>query len=623
MICAAREPGFSVTGTGCAVSDFSEAGSADFASVAGAASGDAVSAGAGPAALAIVRNVSTNRVRCSGSCNTESARCASAGVIPREIGPGDVASVGATRCCAAAIIGQDRNNATQVGNRKRRLIRRFRLLRERAIRCSAVMPDARADIDIAIIETDIPARLDRLPWTRFHTLIVIALGITWVLDGLEVTIAGSIVGALRESPVLHFSEAEIGLIASAYLAGAVAGALLFGYLTDRFGRRKLFMVTLGLYLIATAATAFAWDFWSFALFRALTGAGIGGEYAAINSAIQELIPARYRGRTDLAVNGSFWVGAALGALGAVVLLQPGLLPPDWGWRAAFGIGATLGLAILVLRQWIPESPRWLMLHGRIAEADAVLAGIERHIVGAADLERLRETCPRIRIAVGRRISVVRMIGAVLRDFPKRAVLGLVLMTAQAFFYNAIFFSYALVLGRFYGVPSQAIGWYMLPFALGNFLGPLILGPLFDTIGRKKMIAFTYAISGVLLAIVGLLFREAVFDAVTLTVCWSVIFFFASAAASAAYLTVSESFPLEARALAIAFFYAVGTGIGGVASPWLFGVLVGSGERGAVLLGYLFGAALMVGAAIVELAIGVNAERRPLEQVARPLSAVER
>src|SRR5215216_320511 len=275
------------------------------------------------------------------------------------------------------------------------------------------MPDART-----VIETDVPARLDRLPWTRFHTLVVIALGITWVLDGLEVTIAGSIAGALQESPVLRFTEADIGLVSSAYLAGAVAGALLFGYLTDRFGRRRLFFVTLGVYLAATAATAFAWDFASFAIFRALTGAGIGGEYAAINSAIQELIPARYRGRTDLAVNGSFWVGAALGAVGAVILLQPGLLPPDWGWRAAFGIGAVLGLVILVLRQWIPESPRWLMLHGRLPEADAILAGIERRIVGTADLERLREVCPRIRIAAGRRTSIVRMIGAVLRDFPK-------------------------------------------------------------------------------------------------------------------------------------------------------------------------------------------------------------
>ena len=279
-----------------------------------------------------------------------------------------------------------------------------------------------------------------------------------------------------------------------------------------------------MYLVATAATAFSWDFWSFAVFRALTGAGIGGEYAAINSAIQELIPARYRGRTDLAVNGSFWVGAALGAVGAVVLLQPGLLPPDWGWRAAFGIGAVLGLAILVLRRWIPESPRWLMLHGRMAECDAVIAGIERRVLETTDIDMLRADWPRIRIASGERTPVVRMIRAILRDYPHRAVLGLVLMSAQAFFYNAIFFSYALVLGRFYDVPSQAIGWYMLPFALGNFLGPLILGPLFDTIGRKPMIAFTYAISGVLLAIVGFLFRDGMLDAVTLTVCWSLFSF---------------------------------------------------------------------------------------------------
>src|SRR5215207_2670458 len=477
------------------------------------------------------------------------------------------------------------------------------------------MPDARA-----VIETDVPARLDRLPWTRFHTLVVIALGVTWVLDGLEVTIAGSIAGALQESPVLRFTEAEIGLVSSAYLAGAVLGALLFGYLTDRFGRRRLFFVTLGVYLAATAATAFSWDFWSFAVFRALTGAGIGGEYAAINSAIQELIPARYRGRTDLAVNGSFWVGAALGAIGAVILLQPGLLPPDWGWRAAFGIGAVLGLVILVLRQWIPESPRWLMLHGRLDECDTVLAGIERRLVDTRHAGLLRGECIPIRLT-GARTSVMRMIGAILRDYPRRAVLGLVLMSAQAFFYNAIFFSYALVLTRFYGVPSASIGWYMLPFALGNFLGPLLLGPLFDTVGRKPMIAFTYAVSGVLLAAVGWLFREGLVDAVELTLCWSVIFFFASAAASAAYLTVSESFPLEARALAIAFFYAVGTGIGGVASPWLMGMLIGTGERGEVFLGYLLGAALMITAALVELAIGIKAERQPLEQVARPLSSV--
>jgi MFS family permease len=485
------------------------------------------------------------------------------------------------------------------------------------------MHDASAAIETSretgIIETDVPARLDRLPWSRFHTLVVIALGITWVLDGLEVTIAGSIVGALQESPVLHFSSTEIGLVASAYLAGAVGGALLFGYLTDRFGRKRLFMVTLGLYLAATAASAFSWDFWSFALFRALTGAGIGGEYAAINSAIQELTPARYRGRTDLAINGSFWVGAALGALGAVILLAPGRLPPDWGWRCAFGIGAVLGLGILFLRRWVPESPRWLMLHGRLHECDRVIGEVETRVCELAGIGGLPEPEGTIRLTAHTRTPVMQMIVTILRDYPARVVLGLTLMSAQAFFYNAIFFSYALVLTRFYEVPSAAIGWYMLPFAIGNFLGPLFLGPLFDTLGRKPMITFTYAISGVLLAIVGYLFRADMVDAAMLTVCWSLIFFFASAAASAAYLTVSESFPLETRALAIALFYALGTGMGGVASPWLFGLLIGSGERGQVYLGYLLGSGLMVAAALVELVIGDKAERQPLESVARPLS----
>src|SRR6202158_1864187 len=335
-----------------------------------------------------------------------------------------------------------------------------------------------------VIETDVPARLDRLPWTRFHTLVVVALGITWVLDGLEVTIAGSIAGALEESPVLHFTAAEVGLAASAYLAGAVSGALLFGYLTDRLGRKKLFMVTLGIYLAATAATALSWDFWSFTVFRVLTGAGIGGEYAAINSAIQELIPARFRGRTDLAINGSFWVGAALGALGAVVLLQPGLLPPDWGWRAAFGIGAALGLGILLLRRWVPESPRWLMLHSRLDECETVIAGIEYRVRLAAGGERLAPVRRPIRSVVRSHTPVARMVRAILRDYPRRPVLGLALMTAQAFFYNAIFFTYALVLTRFYEVPTAAIGWYILPFALGNLLGPCVLGPLVDTLGHK-------------------------------------------------------------------------------------------------------------------------------------------
>jgi MFS family permease len=473
----------------------------------------------------------------------------------------------------------------------------------------------------AVFETDIPARLDRLPWTRFHTLVVVALGITWVLDGLEVTLAGSIAGALQESPVLRFTPNDVGLVGSAYLGGAVVGAVLFGYLTDRFGRRKLFFVTLALYLTATAATAFAWDFWSFTLFRALTGAGIGGEYTAINSAIQEFVPPRFRGRTDLAINGSFWIGAALGAAGAIVFLQPGTLPPDWGWRAAFGIGAVLGLGILTLRRLLPESPRWLMLHARPGEAEAVVEEIERRVARAADARLPDAPSGRIRLAASSRTPMVRMVLAIVRDYPQRAVLGLVLMSSQAFFYNAIFFTYALVLTQFYQIPSASIGWYVLPFAIGNFFGPLLLGPLFDRVGRKPMIASTYALSGVLLAIVGYLFRENLVDARQLTMCWSGIFFFASAAASAAYLTVSESFPLEARALAIAFFYSVGTALGGFVAPWLFGVLIGSGERSAVFDGYLFGAGLMIIAALTELAIGIKAERQSLESVARPLSAI--
>ncbi len=463
--------------------------------------------------------------------------------------------------------------------------------------------------------TDIPQRLDRLPWGRFHTLVIAALGITWILDGLEVTLAGSLSGALKSSPQLHLSDAEIGLAGSLYVAGAVSGALVFGWLTDRFGRKRMFNVTLGLYLVATAATAFSNDFLAFALFRALTGAGIGGEYAAINSAIQELIPARYRGRTDLIVNGSFWIGAALGAGGAVVLLEPGRLPADMGWRFAFAIGAVLGLAILFLRRYIPESPRWLMTHGRIDEGGRVLDGIEQRFRAAlAPLES-----PRLRL-VERRVGLIDVARTIFRTYPRRSVYVLVLMASQAFFYNAIFFTYALVLGRFFAIPEQSIGLYILPFAAGNFLGPLLLGHLFDTIGRRPMIAFTYAASGVLLAATALLFVNGVLGAAGLTLAWSVVFFFASAAASSAYLTAGESFPLEMRAMAIALFYALGTGLGGVVGPWLFGVLIGTGERAAIGWGYGFGALLMLVAAATTLALGVAAERRPLEDVARPLSS---
>ena len=473
----------------------------------------------------------------------------------------------------------------------------------------------------SVVETDIPARLDRLPWGRFQTLVVAALGITWILDGLEVTLVGAVAGALKQSPVLQLSNAEVGLASSAYLAGAVLGAMFFGWLTDRLGRKKLFFITLGVYLVATAATALSWNFWSFALFRFLTGAGIGGEYTAINSTIQELVPARVRGWTDLAINGSFWVGAAVGAAGSIVLLDPSLLPADIGWRAAFAIGAALSLTILFMRMWLPESPRWLVTHGRAAEAEAIVAGIEArfrregHVLDPGPF-------PKIRLRARTHTPLREVASTLLGSQRQRTYVGLSLMAAQAFFYNAIFFTYALILTDFYGVPADQVGWYILPFAAGNFLGPLLLGRLFDTLGRRPMIAFTYAISGVLLAAAGYLFAKDMLSASQLTLAWSIIFFFASAAASAAYLTVSETFPLEIRALAIAFFYAIGTGIGGVLGPWLMGVLIETGSRQSVFAGYAFGAALMVAAAIVAALWGVAAERKSLEEVARPLASAD-
>jgi MFS family permease len=486
---------------------------------------------------------------------------------------------------------------------------------------AAATARAASQAEAAVIATDIPARLDRLPWGRFHTLVVVALGITWILDGLEVTLAGAISPALKQSPRLQFSNADIGFASSAYLAGAVLGALFFGWLTDRLGRKRLFFITLALYLVATAATALSWNLWSFALFRFFTGAGIGGEYTAINSTIQELVPARYRGWTDLIINGSFWVGAALGATGSIVLLDPAVLPPDLGWRVAFLIGAVLGLVIFLMRLWLPESPRWLMTHGRITEAKAALDDIETrfrargHVLAAGPLAV-------IRLRMRRSTSLAEVARTLFRNERRRTLVGLSLMAAQAFFYNAIFFTYALVLTDFYGIRADRVGWYLLPFALGNFLGPVVLGRLFDTVGRRPMIAATYALSGVLLAVAGYLFAAGVLSATGQTVAWMAIFFVASAAASSAYLTVSETFPLEIRALAIAFFYAVGTGIGGVAGPWLFGSLIDTGSRWSVFGGYLFGSVLMLAAAVIAARFGVAAERRPLESVSRPLAAAD-
>src|SRR5579872_6742588 len=470
--------------------------------------------------------------------------------------------------------------------------------------------------------SDVPARLERLKWGQFHTLVVVALGVTWILDGLEVTLAGSIAGALKESPALAFSDRDVGFAGSAYLTGAVAGALFFGWLTDRLGRKKLFFITLGVYLVATAATGLSWNGATFFLFRFFTGAGIGGEYAAINSTIQELVPARYRGATDLAINGSFWIGAALGAIAAIALLNPALVNPELGWRLAFLIGAAIGLVIIFMRMWLPESPRWLIIHGRPAEAERIVKEIEDRVqAGGGDLEPLQDK-PGFRIRARTHTPLSEVFHTLLRAQIRRTLVGLSLMASQAFLYNAIFFTYALVLTKFYGVESKSVGWYILPFAITNFLGPVLLGPLFDSHGRRQMIAFTYSVSGALLLASGALFALDLLTAVTMTAAWMAVFFFASPAASSAYLTVSETFPVEIRAMAIAVFYAIGTGIGGVIAPALFGAFIQSGSRATVFFGYALAAALMLGAAVVAALFAVQAERKSLEEVATPLSAVE-
>jgi MFS family permease len=470
--------------------------------------------------------------------------------------------------------------------------------------------------DGALIETDIPARLDRLPWGRFHWLVVFALGITWVLDGLEVTLAGTLAGAIRDS--LHLTSADVGWASSAYLLGAVSGALFFGWLTDRLGRRKLFFITLTVYLIAAAATAFSWSLSSLALFRFFTGAGIGGEYAAINSTIQELIPARYRGWSDLTINGSFWVGAAIGSVSSLVVLDPALFASDRGWRLAFFVGAMLATVIYFMRLWIPESPRWLMTHGRPGEGAAIVSRIE---AGFRDdgQELAPVAAPPSRLRARSHTTLHEVAAALFHRYPQRTLVGFALMTAQAFFYNAIFFTYALVLTDFYHVPSDHVGWYLLPFAISNFCGPLLLGPAFDSLGRRPMITFTYVASGLLLAASGALFARGAISAEWQTAAWMVIFFIASAAASSAYLTVSETFPVEIRALAIAAFFAIGTAFGGVVGPWLFGALIDTGSRVSLFIGYLIGATLMIGAGLVQWRFGIAAERRSLEEVARPLT----
>jgi MFS family permease len=470
--------------------------------------------------------------------------------------------------------------------------------------------------------TNIPARLDRLPWSRFHWLVVWALGITWILDGLEVTLVGAVSGVLQEREVMNFTPAVIGFIASMYLTGAVLGSLVFGYLTDRWGRKRLFFLTLTVYLVGVLLTALSWDQWSFALFRFMTGAGIGGEYAAINSTIDELIPAAYRGRVDIIVNGSYWIGAALGSASTIVILDPHLLPPNIGWRIGFGMGALVGLFILGLRKYIPESPRWLMTHGYQKEAEESIGKIECEVSTQCGQELKPIFGQTLKIHPRKAFGFGAVARTMLSTYPSRSILGLLLMISQAFLYNAVFFTYALILTRFYDVPAGDTGIYLLPFALGNFLGPLILGHFFDVVGRRQMISATYGVSALLLAMTGWLFSKGLLSAHSQTALWTVIFFFASAAASSAYLTVSEIFPLEIRALAIALFFSIGTAAGGVVAPWLFGALIGSGSRVNIFYGYLVAAILMLVAAAVEARYGLKAERTPLEDLAVPLSMSE-
>jgi MFS family permease len=470
-----------------------------------------------------------------------------------------------------------------------------------------------------MVSSNIPARLDRLPWSRWHWRVVFALGVAWVLDGLEVTIVGSIGSMLERPDTLGLSAAQIGWAGSLYVAGAVVGALVFGRLADRLGRKRLFLITLAVYMGATVACGFSTGFASFAFFRFLTGIGIGGEYAAINSAIDELIPARVRGRVNLAINGSFWIGAALGALLSLVLLDERVLGPQQGWRAGFLLGAVLAAAILLVRRHVPESPRWLLAHGRADEAGRVLDEIEAS-VRAEHPQAFANDAAHAEVAFTRSVlpSLGEVVRVLRRRYARRSVLVLALMVSQAFFYNAIFFTYALVLTRFYGVADTRVGLYLLPFAVGNVLGPLILGPLFDRVGRRAMIAATYALSGVGLLLIGAGFVRGVLDATTQTLAWSAVFFLASAAASSAYLTVSEVFPLEMRAISISIFYAVGTGVGGFAAPALFGALIETGDRVNVFEGYLVGAVLVLAAAVIAWRYGVDAERKPLEEIAPPL-----
>ena len=482
--------------------------------------------------------------------------------------------------------------------------------------------------ELGTIETRIPARLDRLPWSRFHWRVVIGLGIVWILDGLEVTIIGFLAPTLvSPGSGIAFTDSDVSLAQSLYVAGACLGALFFGQLTDRFGRKKLFLITLSLYLCATVLTAAAWAPWWFLAMRFFTGAGIGGEYAAINSAIDEMIPARARGRVDLIINGSFWIGSAIGGLASIFLLKESLFALNVGWRISLAMGAILGLGILFVRRTLPESPRWLFIHGREEEAERIVDEIEAEVREQTD-QQLSEAEESITVRQRRRIPWRDIARTTFKTYPNRAVLGLSLFLGQAFIYNAVTVTLGLTLTTYFGVGANKVGLFYAVFAAGNFMGPLLLGRLFDTVGRKPMIAGTYLLSAVMLVGVALLFGscdpkscQGQFSDWTITLALAATFFFASAGASSAYLTVSEVFPMEMRALAIAFFYALGTAIGGITGPQVFQKLGESGTSG-VVTAYLIGAAVMAVGGIAEIFLGVRAEQRRLEDIAKPITARE-
>jgi len=474
-------------------------------------------------------------------------------------------------------------------------------------------------VETGVIETKIPARLDRLPWSRFHWLIVAGLGTAWILDGLEVNVVGSISSRISETGAgTGLTPADVsGWAASLYVAGACVGALIFGQLTDRFGRKRLFMITLGIYLTGTILTAFTFSpAWFFAV-RFITGMGIGGEYSAINSAIDELIPAKHRGRVDVSINGSYWLGGVFGSLLAVVLLNN--FAVNIGWRLSFILGAVIGLGVLLVRKNVPESPRWLFIHGREKEAEELVKGIEDE-VGEETGEPLSEPdAEPLKVRQRKTIPLSLIMRSVVTMYPRRTILGLSLFIGQAFLYNSILFGFGNLLSLYFHTPSGNTPYYLAVFAVGNFAGALLLSPLFDTVGRKPMIAGTYIISGVLLIGTGLLFRAHELNDVSFTACCCVVFFFASAGASAAYLTVSEVFPMETRALCIAVFYAVGTGIGGIIGPQVFSRMINTGSYQQVFLALSLGAVMMIIGGVAELFFGVKAEGESLESIAKPLT----